>query len=121
MSSGVPEEGRKVVLDRASSTSLEIYEARLSVLYHYIPGLEITIKEGVAFIILGVFTYAVKVVLKPDFVKINARELEKIVLEIIEVEAHHAVVEFPVRETHAPVKALPHLKLNCRKKLHGLV
>ena len=121
MCSGIPEERCKVILHWAPAATLEVYEAGFPVLYHHVPGLEVTVQESVSGVVHGIFTDTVEVVLEPYFIEVNPRELKEIVLEVVEVKTHHSVIQFPVREAYAPVKTLTHLKLNGGKEFHGPV
>ena len=121
MRPGIPEEGGEIVLHRPPATALEVDEAGLPVPDHHVARLEVAVHEDLSFKGERVRAHAVEVVLQPDLVELEARELQEIVFEIVEVEVHHPGVELPVGEADAPVHAFAHLELHGGQQGHRVV
>ena len=76
-----------VVIHRAFSAALKIYEPRFTILHHHIPRLEIPIEKSRVHIVASkqVVAKPLEVVLQGILVKFQPRRLEEAILEIVQI------------------------------------
>ena len=94
--SRMPYERRHIIIHRASSSALEIYEIRLPVAYHDIPGLKISIEKGRHICLetarnrkgacCKIFSKPLEVFLKQNFMKLYPSCLEETIFEIVQIK-----------------------------------
>ena len=112
---GVVEQGGQVIMRRAASSALVVYEPRLPVPEHDIARLEIPVKEAVGRRLQQEIREADEIVLEFLLVERDLGQLQEIVFEIIQVPHYGLAVEAGARVAELQVQAAAGLGLEARQ------
>src|ERR1700756_3610799 len=112
---GVVEKRGNVVLQRALAPTLIVEEKRLSVAQHDIARLEIPIQKVVPSGTQKESRQTAEIVLQRLLAERNARQTQKVVIEIIQIPRNGLPIKAPARITHLVIQIAARLNLKPRQ------
>ena len=90
-----------IVIERAFPSALEVYEVRLAVFEHDVPGLEIAIHESAApHHSKKVRAHLLHILMELYLAELQTTGLKETILEVVEVEPDVPLVKLRLRETY---------------------
>src|SRR5574344_2400135 len=106
----LPYERSYIIIKRTTSSSLEIYEIRLTILNHHIPCLEIPVHKSISDILKQIILQFFEIYLKRHFVEFKSGKIKKAIFEIVKIKHHHSFIRSEEHTSGTPVTSSPRMR-----------
>src|SRR5579859_7999528 len=115
---GVIKQGSDVILQRSLAAALVVEKERLALAQHHIARLKVAIKKGIARRAEQKAGQPSKVDLQRLLAERHVSQLEKVILEVVQVPRDRQAIESGARITDAVIQVAPGFNLKPRQRLH---